>query len=316
MHIDSRLKQLANNSLLNIAQLSAEQVIALVQYAAFLKKNPHKTTRPLQGKSLLLLFESPSTRTRLAFQTAMFEGGGCAINGSPSELHIGTKESLPDSVRAISQFCAAIAYRGTEHTVLEQINTYATIPVINALTNLYHPTQALADMLTIYEIFKTFSGIKVVYIGDSNNNVARSLAFASCKVGFSITFVSPKKYQLDTRTLRFCEAIAAHHKNLPQITDNVQDALSGAHVIYTDVWYSMGDEAEKKERIRALSPYQIDAQVMQKADSHAIFMHCLPAYRGQEVTDAVIDGKQSRVWQQANNRKHTIKALLHTILGQ
>ncbi len=272
-------------------------------------------TRYLRGKSIVLYFTAPSTRTRLAFHSAMHAEGGLAISVSPEDLHIGGKESVGDSVLALSQMADALVHRGTDHALLEELSSWATVPVINALTPLYHPTQGIADMLTIAEHHGRLRGIKIAYFGDSDNNVARSLALAACKCDAQLYCASPAGNALDPRTRELCEAIALDHKRLPVVTTDPGEAAAGADVIYTDVWRSLGSKALAPGARKALSPYQVTGATLKAANENAIFMHCLPATRGEEVTAEVIDGPRSRVWQQANNRMHTIRALLRAILA-
>ena len=334
----SSLRNLQGLHLQNIAQLSSMQVVDMVHYAALLKAHRQRTemrrvsggkyrkhyikkwmgiTRArdsyLMGKCIALFFEQPSTRTRLAIHAAAAEGGGSIVDIN-NTTHLGSKESLADTICTVSQFCDAIAYRGVSHQTYEMICTHATIPVINALTTRYHPTQVLADLLTIYEHFGVLRDVKVAYVGDCANNIARSLALAAVQSGIKLTCAGPSEYQLDTRTISLCEAIAADHTRLPQCTDDMEYAVSDADVVYTDVWCSMGDEAEKKERLSALARYRVTAECMHAASSRAIFMHCLPANRGHEVTDEVLDGERSVVWQQAGNRQYIFGALFRTML--
>ena len=267
---------------------------------------------------MALVFEKPSTRTRLAFECALLEEGGAAITLSPHDTLMGIRESVADGARTLSQFCSAVAYRGNDHARIEQCAAALTVPLYNALSNLWHPTQAIADMLTVWECFKKLEGVRVCFLGDANSNVARSLALACAMVGAPITVGSPKRYWADEGAQECFRAAVAHGRGrtegarlpIPRYTEDPSEALYKAQVVYTDVWVSMGDEAQARQRLEYMKPYQVNAAALAGSDPHAIFLHCLPARRGEEVTDEVIDGPRTRVWQQAANRAHTIKALL------
>ena len=263
-----------------------------------------------------MYFEQPSTRTRLAFHGALHADGGYAISCNKSDLHLDTKETLHDTALAISNLVSALVYRGVDHAQLENLSAASTIPVINALTARYHPTQALADMLTISEHFKKIEGIKIAYFGDSNNNVARSLAIASCRCDNELYCASPQQFALDQQTLELCEAISMHHKRLPKITDDPYEAARQADVIYTDVWSSMGSASLSTSQRDMLQPYRVTSRIVAAAAEHAIFLHCLPAVRGEEVDAEVIDGPKSMVWTQAANRHYSIRALMRAILSR
>lgn len=328
--IPSSLRALRGLHLTNLAQLSAAQVGDLVRYAHAIKYSGGggggsgagdgrggggavARSAALRGKTIALLFADPSTRTRLALHTAVTEEGGSVIDLGQG-THLGAKETLADTVRTVTQFCSLIAYRGVAHESFEAVCRHATIPVVNALTARYHPTQALADLLTIYEQFGDLRGVRLAYLGDCDNNVARSLALAAVQCGLPLTLAAPAGYELDDRTVSLCEAIAADHRQLPVQTADPAQAVRAADVVYTDVWYSMGDEAEKEQRRRALAPYKVTAALLGRASERAIFMHCLPANRNDEVSDEVLDSERSVVWRQAGNRRHIFKALLRAIL--
>lgn len=330
------LRTLRGLHVANVAQFSAQQTNDIVQCAYALKCVEERAAekaaeraaagrrrapggaagrrRALQGRRVALLFEKPSTRTRLAIHAAITEDGGSAIDLGGGTIHGVGKESLADTVRTVAQFCDVVAYRGVSHETFEEVCRHSTVPVINALTSRYHPTQALADFLTIREQFGTLAGVTIAYLGDCNNNIARSLALASVQTGVSLKLAAPTGYELDSRTVSLCEAIAPTHERLPEQMSDPARAVRNADAIYTDVWYSMGDEAERQQRTAALREYRVTPTLLKGASERAIFMHCLPANRGEEVVDEVMDGERSVVWRQAGNRRYIFKVLLRRLL--
>ncbi|HDD52936.1 MAG TPA: ornithine carbamoyltransferase [Thermosulfidibacter takaii] len=299
--------------LLCILDLSQEEILHLLEWTLKLKDLqkrgiPH---RPLVGKSLGLLFEKPSTRTRVSFQAGMYQLGGEVIFMSPSELQIGRGETISDTARVLSRYLDIIALRTYRHETIEEFATHASIPVINALSDRFHPCQVLADLVTIQEALGNWRGIKVAFVGDGNN-VAASWANLAARVGIEVVLATPKGYELPKEVMEAARREGAKVK----MASEVQEAVKGAQVVYTDVWVSMGQDKEREERLRAFAPYQVTPQLMEMADSGAIFMHCLPAHRGEEVVNEVIDGPRSVVWDQAENRLHLQKALMLMLLEQ
>lgn len=287
----------------------AGQIDALLASALRLKKNALKGKHKaiLQGRVLGMYFEKPSLRTRVSFQSAMAHLGGQSLFLNQQEVGVGVRETLPDVARTLSQFVDALVLRVFEHRTVEEFARWATVPVINGLSDTAHPCQALGDLLTIREHFDDLKGRTLVFVGDGNN-VARSLALACAKVGVRFVLSAPEGYGFDA-SFRDQVARDADRKLLSEISDP-KEAVRGADVVYTDVWTSMGQEAETAERKRRFKNYQVDAALMAAASKHALFMHCLPAHRGEETTEEVMEGPQSAVFQQAGNRMHIQKALL------
>ncbi len=299
--------------LLSILDLSQEEILHLVDWSLKLKDlgNRGIPHRPLVGKTLGLLFEKPSTRTRVSFQAGMYQLGGEVIFMSPSELQIGRGETVADTARVLSRYLDIVALRTYRHETIEEFATHASIPVINALSDRFHPCQVLADLVTIQETLGNWRGIKVAFVGDGNN-VAASWINLAARLNLEVVLATPPGYEPPQDTLETAQREGAR----VQITHDATQAVEGAQVVYTDVWVSMGQDREREERIRALAPYQVTPQLMEIAGPRAIFMHCLPAHRGEEVVDEVIDGPRSAVWDQAENRLHLQKALMLMLLEQ
>jgi len=255
----------------------------------------------LAGRSIALVFEKPSTRTRISFEVGVAELGATPIVLRGDELQLSRGESIRDTARVLSRYVDAIVIRSGSHAAVSELAAEASVPVVNALTPLHHPCQALADLLTLRERFGDLSGLRLAYVGDGNN-VARSLTIAGERMGVEVVVAAPAGHQLQE----------AHGATL---TDDPRAAASGADAIYTDVWVSMGDEEEAESRRAALAPFQIDADLLAAAKDSAVVLHCLPAHPGEEITAEVLYGSRSAVWDQAENRLHTQKALLATLLG-
>lgn len=268
----------------------------------------------LQGKTLMLVFQKPSTRTRVSFEVAMKQLGGFTVTANWTELQLGRGETIADTARTLSRYVDGIAARVYSHKDLVELAGHATVPVINALSDLEHPVQALADFFTIWEKVGRVAGVKVAFLGDGADNVAHSLMLMAASLGAKISIATPKGYDPHPKILGMAEERARATGAAVEVVRDVEEAVRGADVVYTDVWVSMGQEAEAERRIKDLSPYRVTAEVMAMAKPGAIFMHCLPAKRGYEVTDDVIDGPSSVVWDQAENRLHTQKALLALLL--
>ncbi|MEE9398826.1 MAG: ornithine carbamoyltransferase [Dehalococcoidales bacterium] len=298
--------------LLSISDLSSEDIRLLISNAVDMKAEGWASL--LGGKVLALVFEKPSLRTRLSFEIAMRQLGGHAIYLSPDEVGLGKRESVPDVARVLGRYADAIAARTFSHKTLEVMASYASVPVINALSDLEHPCQALADLLTIYEKKDELEGLTLAYVGDGNN-VAHSLLLAASLTGVNFRIASPNGYQVQEGILRLAQDYAIDSGAEIFCTEEPRLAVSGADVVYTDVWTSMGQEAEADRRHQIFAGYQVNHELFSLAKGDAILMHPLPAHRGEEVTEDILDGLQSVVFDQAENRMHLQKALLAGILG-
>lgn len=306
---------LKGKDLLTLADVSPETISLLLKKAVQLKANAanEQAAKPLSGKILGLIFEKPSTRTRVSFEAGMLQLGGQAIYMNSADSQIGRGEPIADTARTLSHYVDAIMIRTFSHEAVEELAHYATIPVINGLTDLYHPCQALADLLTIYEQKGTFKGIKVSYIGDGNN-VAHDLIIACTKMGIDISVASPKGYEPASVVINAAKEFAVESGAKLEITNDPVLAVSNADVVYTDVWTSMGQEKENEQRLKDFNNFQVNDELVAHAKQDYLFMHCLPAHREEEVTSSVIDGARSVVFEQAGNRLHAQKALLLEIL--
>lgn len=291
-----------------------EDLLDILEMALEVKRNPGKYARTLDGKSLGMIFEKPSTRTRVSFEVAMTQLGGHALYLSTRDLQLGRGETVEDTARVLSRYVDGIIYRGFSHDITRELARHATVPVINALDDREHPMQILADLLTILEKKGGLEGLKLTYIGDGNN-VANSLALGAAMAGMHFVISCPEGYEPDEDLWREAERIAEERGGRVEIVRDPLRAAEGADVVYTDVWVSMGDEEERERRLRAFRPYQVTVEVMEAAKEDAIFMHCLPAHRGEEVAPEVIDGRWSVVFDQAENRLHAQKALLALLLA-
>ncbi len=261
-----------------------------------------------------MIFEEPSTRTRVSFEVAMSQLGGHALYLRPGEIHLPGRETVGDTARVLSRYIDAIMARLFKHETLIEIAKYATIPVINGLTDWFHPVQALTDVYTMWERFGDLNNIKVVFFGDATN-VANSLLILTSRLGINFTFCSPKRYWPKASVMKMVEENVKETGVAPTLTENIDEAIHDANVVYTDLWWWIGQEEEAEERKKAFTPYRVNTNLMRKAAKNAVFMHCLPASRGMEVTDEVIDGPQSIVFDQAENRLHVEKAILVLLIG-
>ena len=257
-----------------------------------------------------MVFQKPSNRTRVSFEVGMYQLGGHALHLSPEEIQMGKRETPGDTGRVLARYIDAIMVRTFNHDELEELASAADVPVVNGLSDTHHPCQALADLLTVREAFGTVEGVNITYIGDGNN-VAHSLAIACALAGTNLTIAHPEGHAPEEKALELAEKSGG----APTLTQDPQEAVSGAQVVYTDVWASMGQESETQERKKKFAPYQVNVELMGLADEDAVFLHCLPAHRGEEVAAEVIDGPQSRVFDQAENRLHAQKALLYLLMG-
>lgn len=313
---------LKNRSFITLKDFTEEEILFFIDYAIKVKLEKKKGIykHRLKNKNIAMIFELTSTRTRCAASTACFDEGAHAEYLGKNEIQLGKKESLKDTVRVLGRMFDAILFRGYKHETIEKIKEYSSIPVINALTDKYHPTQILADLMTIKERFGKFKDIKLVYLGDGNNNMSNSLLIGSTKVGLNITIAAPKKYWPNKNIVDYVKNIKKNSK--VEIIDDPNKAVKGADIIYTDVWVSMNQEKEKKnnEKIKLLKPFQVTGKLMSLTGKDTtIFLHCLPAaheeqIHNMEVKDEVFESRQSLVFDQAENRLHTIKAILISII--
>ena len=291
-----------------------EEILYIIDMAINFKKKGYPDNKPLSGKSIALIFEKPSTRTRVSFQVAIAKLGGESIPLSVSEMQLSRGEPISDTMRVLSSYVDAVVARVYKHETLSEMVKYSSIPVINALSDKFHPCQALADMMTIKELKGNISEVKVAYVGDGNN-VCNSLIQACSLLGARIFVASPKEYQPPEDVIAQAKEWGKRSGGTIELTENPEDAVRDADVIYTDVFVSMGQEEERERRLKVFYPkYKVTEKLMSLAKPDAIFMHCLPAHRGEEVEASVIDGKKSAVWQQAANRLHTEAALLLYLL--
>ncbi|GHV70103.1 ornithine carbamoyltransferase [Spirochaetia bacterium] len=303
---------LKGRSLLTLLDYSGDEIRYLLDMAKDLKdeKNRGEAHQRFAGKTIALIFEKRSTRTRCAFETAFGEEGGHPVFLSGQDIHLGVKESLEDTARVLGRMFNAIQFRGFKQTTAEVLAQYSGVPVYNGLTDDFHPTQALADIQTLEENFGPSKGKKICFIGDGRNNVARSLMVICAKLGIHFTVIAPPSLFPDATLTGKCRALAAESGARLEFSPDTA-SVEGADALYTDVWISMGEEDKKAERTKLLSPYQVNQTLMNKTGrKDSIFLHCLPAVKGEEVTAEVIDGPQSRAWDEAENRKHTIKAVM------
>lgn len=303
------MEALRGRDLLSLADLSPEEVQELLDLAAQMKAGEVNLR---SEKVLGLLFYKASTRTRVSFSVAIYQLGGQVIDLNPNSTQVGRGEPLSDTARVLDRYLDVLAIRTFEQQDLETFAHYAKIPVINALSDLEHPCQVLADLLTIKEHLGPLTGLTLTYLGDGNN-VAHSLLLGCALVGMNIRVATPPEYQPQTAVVNRAQAIAKGHTEII-VTDDPKAATQGAQVVYTDVWASMGQEDRARDRIPVFQPYQVNQELLALAPE-AIVLHCLPAHRGEEITDAVIEGSASRVWDQAENRLHAQKALLASLLG-
>lgn len=304
------MESLKGRDFLSLADVSVDELYSLLGLASQLKSGMVKVQR---NKVLGLMFSKASTRTRVSFTVAMYQLGGQVIDLNPSVTQVSRGEPLVDTARVLDRYLDIIAIRTFEQKDLETFADYAKIPVINALTDREHPCQVLADLMTVQECFGKLSGLTLTYFGDGANNMAHSLLLGCAMVGMNVRIAAPADHQPNRDIVDQAIEIASS-KTEVTVTDDPIEAAKNAHVIYT-VWASMGQEEEARTRIPLFQPYQVNEQLMAKAANNAIVLHCLPAHREEEITNGVIEGKQSRVWDQAENRMHAQKALLAVLLG-
>jgi ornithine carbamoyltransferase len=306
---------LKGKDFLTLMDISTEDIHYLLTIAEELKQKQlvGQLYTPLVGKTLAMIFEKPSTRTRVSFEVGMTQLGGSALYLNSNDLQLGRGETIPDTARVLSQYVDAIMIRTFAHSKLEELAEYATVPVINGLTDDDHPCQALADLLTIYEVKKTLKGLKLAYVGDGNN-VAHALMIAAAKVGMDCVIACPAGYEPKEKYVDAAMQIGKQTGATITVTHDPIEAVTDADVIYTDVWTSMGQEKESEQRFAVFQPFQVNSELVKRAKPDYMFLHCLPAHRGEEVTADVIDGPNSFVFQQAGNRLHVQKAILISLL--
>jgi ornithine carbamoyltransferase len=293
---------------LAIPDFTCPELISLLGLADRMRRGEY-TARPLTGKSLAMIFMKASTRTRVSFEVGAFQLGGHAVFMSPRDVQLGRGEPIADTGRVLSRYVHGIMIRTFAHSDVEELARYATVPVINGLTDWLHPCQVLADVLTVRQALGTWDGKVVAWIGDGNN-MANSWINAAYRLGFTLRLACPEGYDPDMALVARAQQVAD-----VQVVRDPAQAVDGAHVVNTDVWASMGQEDEQAARERAFVGYTVDAPLMARADPTAIFLHCLPAHRGEEVSADVIDGPQSRVWDEAENRLHVQKAIMAVLMG-
>ncbi|MGF1535302.1 MAG: ornithine carbamoyltransferase [Elainellaceae cyanobacterium] len=301
---------LAGRDFLSMADLSHAEVAQLLDLATQLKSG---AVCPKCPKTLGLLFSKASTRTRVSFSAAMYQLGGQVLDLNANVTQVNRGEPPQDTARVLDRYLDVLAIRTYAQSELETFARYAEIPVINALTDLEHPCQILADLQTVREAFDTLEGLTLTYLGDGNN-VAHSLMLGCALVGMNIVVAAPEGYQPLPEVMTKAEELTAGRARVEVMADPI-DAVKGAHVLYTDVWASMGQETSASNRVPVFKPYQINDELLQHADKEAIVLHCLPAHRGEEITDAVMEGPRARIWDEAENRLHAQKALLVALLG-
>ena len=300
--------------LISLRDLSVGDIEEILDLAGTLKANPGHYSHALSGLTLAMIFEKPSLRTRVSFEAGMTQLGGHAINLGPSDISMGKRESVADIARTLSGMVDGIMARTFSHQSIVDLAQHAAVPVINGLSDHLHPCQALADFLTVREVFGRCEGIRLAYIGDGNN-VAHSLMYAGAKLGAHVSVATPKDYAPDPGVVSRALEDAASTGGSITVGHDVEEAVASADVVYTDTWASMGQEAEHALRLTIFRPYQVNASVMARAGRKAVFMHCLPAHRGEEVTEDVFESKASVVFRQATNRLHAQKAVLVLLLG-
>jgi ornithine carbamoyltransferase len=308
---------LRGRHLLWLKDYKPEEIKYLLNLAISLKAKKRAGIKGnlLNGKNIALIFEKPSTRTRCAFTVACLDEGGHAEFLGKSDIQLGHKEDVKDTARVLGRMFDGIQFRGFKQSVVEELAMYAGVPVWNGLTDSYHPTQALADVMTMQECFGDVKGLKLVYVGDGRNNVANSLMIISSKLGIHYVTAAPKELYPNESLLEECRSEGAKHGALIEVMEDPYEAVKGAQAVYTDVWASMGEEEKLAERVKLLKPYQVYRSLMNLADKDAIFLHCLPAVKGNEVTEEVFESSQSKVFEEAENRLHTIKAVIVATIG-
>lgn len=307
---------LKGRDFLCLADFTAEELTYLLDLAAELKTMQKEgiSYQPLKGKTLGMIFEKASTRTRISFEVGIYQLGGQGMFFSSRDLQIGRGEPISDTAQVISRYLDGIMIRTFEHEKVEELAKYSSVPVINGLTDQFHPCQILADFQTIIEKKGTLKGLKMAYVGDGNN-MAHSMMNGCAKLGMDVAIASPEGYMPDPEVVNMAKGFAEISGSKVIVTDDPIEAVKNADMIYTDVWASMGQEAEQEKRAKIFAPYQVNSELTKYADADYLFMHCLPAHRGEEVSADVIDGKHSVIFDEAENRLHIQKAIMAAIMG-
>jgi ornithine carbamoyltransferase len=303
------------NDFISVNDITNNQFKEIISFAEEIKKEPNKYKERLKGKILAMIFEKPSLRTRVTFEVGMLQLGGEAIYLSPNDIQMGKRESVEDIARNLERWVDGIMIRTFAHQIVLDLAKYSQVPVINGLSDLLHPCQAMADFLTLKEKKRELSGLKLAYVGDGNN-VAHSLIFAASKCGVNMSIATPQGYEPKEEIVKLARQNIEESGGSIEVTNNPKEAVKEADAVYTDVWASMGQEKEREKRLKIFPPYQVNKELMSLAKEDAIFMHCLPAHRGEEVTDDVIDSPQSVVFDQAENRLHIQKAIMVILMSE
>lgn len=303
--------------LISLNDLTLEEIEQILNLSEKLKRQQKEGVihHHLKGKTLGMIFTKSSTRTRVSFEVGMYQLGGYALFLSSNDIQLGRGETIYDTAQVLSRYLDGIMIRTFDHSDVEDLARYGNIPVINGLTDLMHPCQILADLFTVYEHKGTLKGLKLAYLGDGNN-IAHSLLHGCSKVGMDIAVASPKDYMCNEKIVEEAKEAAKISGSKVIITEDPVEAIKDADVVYTDTWVSMGQESEKQVRIKIFEPYRVDGNLFSKAKEDAIFLHCLPAYRGYEVSEEIIDGPQSVVFDEAENRLHVQKAIMTILMGK
>jgi ornithine carbamoyltransferase len=306
------MKKLSSKDLISINLLSTDEVNLIIEESGKMKKGP-RNTDILKGKTLAMIFEKSSTRTRVSFETGIYQLGGIGMYFSSRDLQIGRGETIDDTAKVLSRYVDGIMARTFSYQTILDLAKYSTVPVINGLTNYDHPCQVLSDLFTIYEKRGKLKGLTLTYLGDGNN-VLHSLIQGCVKVGMNITYSSPGGYKPLEPVVREANTVAKQTGSIIKSTDDPVEAVKNTDIIYTDVWVSMGQEEEKEKRLRDLKKYQLNSGLLRQAGKDVLVMHCLPAHRGEEITDEVMDGQNSIVFDEAENRLHTQKAIMKLLM--
>lgn len=299
---------------LSIADWSSRELVKILELSAKMKSRPDKYEDSLEGKSIALIFEKQSLRTHVTFDVGIYQLGGHSVYLTQSDVNLGKRESIYDVSKNLERWMSAVIVRTYAHQSCVDMARYMKVPVINALTDFEHPCQAIGDFLTAIEHLGTLKKRKFAFIGDGNN-VCNSLMLMAAKMGMNFVAATPQGYEPPLEVIKAAKKAAKETRASVEIVHDPKNALREADVVYTDVWASMGQEAEKEKRLQAFQGYQVNRELMKLAKKSAIFMHCLPAHRGEEVTDDVIDSKQSVVWDESENRLHSQKAIIYTLLA-
>jgi ornithine carbamoyltransferase len=312
----TEVTSLKGKHLLTLSELTTKDIMNIIDDAIKLKEMQKNGVEHhyLKGKTLALIFEKSSTRTRVSFEVGMHQLGGHALFLSREDIQLGRGETVPDTAKALSRYVDGIMIRAYEHDAVQELADNSDVPVINALTDDHHPCQALADLMTLYEVKGSLEGKKLAYVGDGNN-VVHSLVLACAKTGVDCSIAVPEGYEPKKEIIELAKEYAKSTGAHIEVTHDPQAAVAGADAVYTDVWTSKGWEDEQEVRLKDFAPYQVNSDLMSHADEEAIFLHCLPAKRGEEVTGEVIDGPQSFVFQEAENRLHVQKAVMVALMA-